>query len=175
MNKLFYKRQIDFERGHDCIRFECIDDSPNCRPGAGGSHGINGLRIRFLLKGPRGAVQFNVNTGWLPQRADASRIGVRNIESWNPIASKYYPLPTDLGYHSKKQQYEGQESMGPCEVLGGKNCYYDGSGLNAIDAMYTLVNGGDKALWRFLEDYYNHIFFDAPYPEVTEYPKRVRI
>ena len=157
---------VRFERGYDCIRFECLHDSPGCRPGAGGSHGRHGMDIRFVAKGDAGAVQFVVSTGWLPQNAAPSSIGVRNVEGW---AGDFGPYPADLGYHSKTPQYDGQGRMGEaCEFADGP-CYYDGSGLNAIDGMYALVNGGDAALWAFLDAYYESVFHDAPYPAPAEY------
>jgi hypothetical protein len=63
---------------------------------------------------------------------------------------------------------------GRCKQLDGANCYYGGSALNAMDAFYTLVNGGGDALWGFLEDYYRTVFQNAPYPKATEYPMAPR-
>ena len=156
---------VRFERGYDCIRFECVSGSPGCHPGSGGSHGRHGLAIRFLAAGDAGAVQFVVNTGWVPQRVTPSSIFMRHVDDWGG-----YTLPTDLGYHAKEPQYEGQtEVSADCEFTGGP-CFYDGSGLDAMDGMYALVNGGDEALWAFLDAYYEHVFNDAPYPTPAEYP-----
>ena len=161
---------VRFEHGHDCIRFECIDDSPNCKPGSGGSHGIGGMSIRFLSKGEAGAVQFLLYTGWLPQRVTPSQIGHRDIWDWGRGT-----YPADLGYHSKTPQYDGQEVIdGACEFCDGQPCYYDGSGLNANDAMYALVNGGQEALWAFLDGYYASVFEGGEYPEPAEYCKPLR-
>ena len=162
---------VRFDAGYDCIRFECVNGVESCKPGAGDSHGRHGLTIRFLSKGAEGAVQFVLYTGWLPQHAAPSWIHVRDIRSW---ADGHDPLPVDLGYHSKRPMHEGQEPMDDaCEFTGGP-CYYDGSGLNAIDGMYALVNGGDKALWAFLDAYYESVFHDAPYPTPAEYRRAPR-
>ena len=84
-------------------------------------------------------------------------------------------MPADLGYHSKTPQYEGQEVMDDaCEFCDGQPCYYDGSGLNATDAMYALVNGGETALWAFLDAYYEAVFNSGAYPEPAEYPMPLR-
>ena len=84
-------------------------------------------------------------------------------------------MPADLGYHSKKPHYDGQQPTGEnCEYCDGKPCYYDGSGLNANDAMYALVNGGDNALWAFLDGYYNYVFNGGEYPKPAEYKARPR-
>ncbi len=167
-NKL--QRIVGFEQGYNCIKFECVCDSSSCKPGSGGSHGIRGLSIHFLVKGRAGAVQFSMSTGWLPQRINPSSIGSLNfsIKDSSPYAS-------DLGYHSKKPQYEGQESIqDDCEFCDGQPCYYDGSGLNANDAFYTLLNTGDKGLWAFLEGYYASVFEGEDYPTILEYPKKLR-
>ncbi len=77
-------------------------------------------------------------------------------ESWGRVS------PTDLGYHSPEPRYEGQTSMGACEALGGKECFYDGSGLNAYDAFGVLVAEGSEGLWKFLEKYWHDVFDCAP-------------
>lgn len=159
------ERIVRFERGYDCIKFECINDDPHCHPGSGGSHGRCGLKIRFVVKGEEGAVQFLLMTGWVPQYAEADRIHYRHVPEWE----SHGVIPSDLGYHSKKPQHEGQIDSGPCEFCDGEPCYYDGSGLNASDAMYALVNGGDEALWEFLEAYYATTFEGAPYPVPAEF------
>ncbi len=164
---------VRFERGHDCIRFECIFGSKRCKPGAGGSHGRHGLQIRFVVKGNKGAVQFLLHTDWLPQYTEKSSIGSRDIHDWGGE----HVIPVDLGYHAKEPQYDGQEpSTEACEFCDGEPCYYDGSALNANDAMYALVNGGGEALWAFLDAYYECRFNGGEYPEPAEYempPRRM--
>lgn len=165
------KKTVSFDAGHDCIKFECKFDSDRCKPGEGGSHGVHGLTIRFYLKGEEGAVQFVLYTGWMPQHHEKDRIGYRNLD----LDTKFPAMPADLGYHSKKPMYEGQEPLqDSCELTDGEPCYYDGSGLNANDAMYALVNGGEDALWEFLESYYQCVFADGKYPVPAEYPKARR-
>jgi hypothetical protein len=161
---------VNFESGYDCIKFECINGSKKCNPGSGGSHGKHGLNIRFVVKGDGGAVQFVIYTGWMPQLKKPSTIGVRDCD-WDFGEV----MPADLGYHSKTPHYEGQNRMpGKCEYCDGKPCYYDGSSLNANDAMYALVNGGDNGLWKFLEEYYETVFNNAEYPKPVEYSKPLR-
>lgn len=163
------KHIVKFNRGYDCIRFECAHGKESCRPGSGGSHGRHGLDILFVAKGPDGAVQFGLSTGWLPQYAKEDKIGWLNIDEWSRPGFSTYPY--DLGYHSKKPHYEGQEPITQsCVYTDGGPCYYDGSTLNAALAMYTLVNGGDEALWKFLDKYYKRVFHDGESPEQFEYP-----
>lgn len=159
---------VRFFAGYDCKHFECKFGSERCKPGS--NHGVSGLRIIFASKGEEGAVTFALQTGWLPQQVE-------------PDSLKYYQCtwqeadfyPADLGYHSKTPRWEDQEPMkNCCEFCDGMPCYYDGSGLNAADAMYALVNGGDVALWEFLDAYYQTIFHDKPYPKPAEYPANRR-
>ena len=164
------KHIITFNAGYDCITFECKHGSANCLPGGGGSHGRHGLEIRFVSKGEKGAVQFLLYTGWLPKRITPSRIGFRDC-AWG----RGDVTPADLGYHSKMPRYDGQSVMQEsCEYCDGQPCYYDGSALNANDAMYALVNGGLKGAWKFLDEYYSCVFEDQPYPMPAEYPASLR-
>jgi len=164
------KHIVRFERGYDCRRFECICGHESCKPGSGGSHGRHGLSIRFVCQGDDGAVQFLLAAGWMPQHAKPDSIGVRSVDKWGSDA-----YPFDLGYHSKNPQYKGQEPIEhACEFCDGLPCHYDGSGLNANDAMYALVNGGDAGLWKFLEEYYQTVFHGAPYPVPCEFVKPPR-
>ena len=163
------KHIVRFEGGFDCIRFECVHGSKGCKPGSGGSHGRHGLSIRFVSKGDKGAVQFLLYTGLCPQHAVPSTIGVRDCE-WGGAA-----IPADLGYYAKQPQYDGQEAIdNACEFCDGQPCYYDGSGLNANDAMYALVNGGGDGLWAFLDAYYAATFDGAVYPSPTEFKMPLR-
>lgn len=163
---------VRFVEGFDCIKFECAYDSDRCKPGEGGSHGKHGLEIKFFSVGDEGAVQFILSTGWIPQQIDKDSIGHRGVGEWGSLIGF---MPSDLGAHSKKPMYEGHNPISEsCEFCDDKPCYYDGSGLNASDAMYALVNGGEKALWEFLDAYYLTVFEDAKYPEPAEYSKPKR-
>lgn len=158
--------------GHDCIRFHCKWDRNGCKPGAGGSHGKHGLEMLFMSKGSAGAVQFKLSTMWLPQYVEENSIRYREIRNWHDGTQ---PFPCDLGYHSKVARFYEQEPISEsCEYCDGAPCYYDGSSLNCNDAMYALVNGGDEALWAFLDAYYECVFNGAEYPQPQEYGKALR-
>ena len=105
--------------------------------------GIGALHIKFLLRGPEGAVQFALNTGW-----------------YSPHIEYYRePLPTDLRYHSPVLQYETQTVISEsCPYIHNQPCYYDGSTLAAEDVFKLLVVDGEHAVWRRLLQYYNNIF-----------------
>ena len=117
------------------------------------NYGIHGVDMRCYLKGAKGAVQFILYTDWhLPNVR-------QDFEAKHGYHYSMGPTPADLGYHSPVPMYEGQEPMTEsCELLNGKPCYYDGSGLNANDIFDTLVHKGGDAMWSALEDYYREIF-----------------
>lgn len=121
-------------------------------------HGQHCVEMVFYLKGPQGTVQFLLFTGWavelikLPEQCRTGAGRNRDIVPWNPI-------PADLGYHSFKPMYEGQEQITEkCDAIGGVPCYYDGSGLNADRIFSLLVHEGSEAVWKSLEDYYYDTF-----------------
>ena len=47
-----------------------------------------------------------------------------------------------------------------CEYVEGGRCYYDGSSLQAEKVFQVLVEQGDEACWRVLEDRYRSTFED---------------
>lgn len=123
-------------------------------PDPGKNYGIHGAEMRFVLSGDEGAVQFLLYTNWyLPHVT-------RELESKRDGKYNYFlPMPADIGYHSPKPIYEGQEVMAEtCEYLGGKPCYYDGSGLQAEVYFEVLVSEGGEALWKKMEHYYHELF-----------------
>lgn len=114
-------------------------------------YGIHCCDLRMVLKGPKGAVQFVMATGWhLP-----------TVKETVPadIYKTIYPLAMDIGYHSPKPMYEGQDRMSSeCPYLGG-DCYYDGSGVEADRVMNDiLIAEGSEAVWKYLEEYYARQF-----------------
>lgn len=81
--------------------------------------GFHGVSLRMVLKGPKGAVQFVVFTGWqLPHvqeeldRKTLLRIALDRADGQMQLDSFYHPMPADLGFHSPKPMYEGQLPMG---------------------------------------------------------------
>ena len=124
------------------------------------NYGIGGVKIRFLLKGPEGAVQFLMGTGWyLPHVAKELRERNRDPDG---IRIFFEPKGWDVGYHSPTPRYEGQERMGePGEcplVPPGSPCYYDGSGLAAEPVLDRLIHFGHEAVWLALETRYDELF-----------------
>jgi hypothetical protein len=116
------------------------------------NYGIHGVEIRFLVGNEDGVVQFLLFTNWMLKHVQEEH---REQHGYSCLMA---PIPADLGYHSPTIQYEGQTSVGPCPYLNGRECYYDGSGLNAERIYWLLVEGGDEAMWKELENYHAELF-----------------
>lgn len=109
-------------------------------------YGIHGVEMRWYVIGPQGAIQFLLFTNW----------HLEHVQKELDAKTDHFachPLPADIGYHSHVPRYDGQESQGHCHILNGP-CYYDGSGLDAIEFYKILVEQGGEALWKALEERY---------------------
>ena len=134
---------IEFRPAFDCRRGVCR----SCESGRVADHGRHGVDMTWYLRGPDLAVQFVVSTGWDHPVADRQ-------EGWR--LAHHGPIPADIGFHSDRPVYDGQETMtDDCHLLSGV-CYYDGSGLNASEGFRLLRSEGDKAVWAWMSDYYRH-------------------
>lgn len=129
------------------------------------NYGIHGVEMRWYLLGEQGAVQWVVYTNWqLP--AVQVEMDAREPNKRFPYFF-HEPQPADLGYHAKRQMYDGQEPHDDCHLLGCA-CYYDGSGLNAQRIMDVLRREGSDGVWRELEAYYEAVFAAAAIGEQME-------
>lgn len=131
--------RLPFDRRHE-------DPSKN--------YGIHGLDVWFILKGPKGAVQFAVTFPVYLPHVEREYLG--KFIDWN---SRKEIMGFDVGYHSPKPMYEGQRPMkGKCQHLGRSRCYYDGSGLRAMEWAKEIfaVKGAhpEDLLWKKLEEEY---------------------
>ncbi len=99
--------------------------------------------FRLLIIGPKGAVQFVLL--W-PYRIKDDNVALQG------------PFPVDIGLHSPRSLYDGQEvDEEYCPALEGR-CYYSSSDLPAQKAFDTFLKLGEEALWRFLEKEYEKAF-----------------
>jgi hypothetical protein len=102
-------------------------------------------RILSYLRGPKGAIQFMAML--LP-----------GLEGGSPLLGGFRMTGTDVGVHSLEPLYEGMQVMGECPILDGAQCYYDGSGLRAMEELPRIVQGGQEYLREFLEAEYEAHF-----------------
>ncbi len=128
------------------------------------NYGVGACRITFLVQGPEGAVQFVIGTNWyLPKTQRSQRAWQQD---YNRKFDKIAPDGWDVGYHSPKPMYSGQDDTECCYLPSGR-CYYDGSSLRAIDWALKLIEGGTNWLWPELEKEYQARFLDGDEEEIT--------
>lgn len=123
-------------------------------------YGIHGVECRWVVKGPRGAIQFLIYTNWmLPHVWEAQ--DKRGLDRNFPHLL-CRPMGADFGYHSRTPSYEGQEPIriedGGCPYLDGASCYYDGSGVRGQQTLQLLIEKGGEAVWASMEEEYNRVF-----------------
>ena len=123
------------------------------------NYGIHGVEMRWYLIGDKGAVQFVVFTNWMLPEVQ-TEIDYKPVTSGGGRHTLHKPMPADVGYHTLEPQYEGQEPYGECNLLDGKVCYYDGSGLAAEPMFEKLLRGGHEAVWAEMEKLYR-VYIDA--------------
>lgn len=116
------------------------------------NYGIGAMKIRFMVVGPKGAIQWLIGTGWYVRSAREHLKGFP-VHEWD---LKRKPEGYDLGYHAKEPQYEGQSAMDHCDVLGDGACFYDGSSLQAELPIEGFLSEGADYVWRKLEAEYRH-------------------
>ena len=118
------------------------------------NYGVSSCRIVFILKGPKGAMQFIIGTNWyVPSAREHLSQFLRTERDF-----QMKPDGWDVGYHSPVPMYEGQTPMGECHVLKEGDCYYDGSSLQAEEWVEDFVAGGTEWLWKKLEERYRMRF-----------------
>ena len=126
------------------------------------NYGIHGAEMAFYLTGSKGVIQFIVYTNWqLPHVRRETDSKPCNEYTHRLFLS---PTGTDVGYHSYVPMYKDQTPLiQECPLLGGKPCYYDGSGLLAEEWLEILIAEGDEKIWTLMEQEY-HGWFDNVVP-----------
>lgn len=140
-------REIRFEPGYD----HRYDHDPETK-----LIGAHGLKIRWLLTGPQGAVQFVVYTGWLPSWVDPELGPMITMERFRRTGRLFYPTAAALGYHWRSRV--NAADVAPthlCDVLGGGWCVYNGSDLNREPLLAGLITDGHEYVWTALEAYHD--------------------
>lgn len=142
------------------VEFHAAYDLRDSNPAKNG--GIHGVEIRFVLKGPSGAVQFLIGTDWyLPSIQSEIDAKDRAFRLVNPSLYLLRPNGYDVGYHSPRPQYKGHEAISEkCPYIPGNGgCYYDGSGLRADEWVRDiLLPHGSDGVWKALEAEYRAVF-----------------
>ena len=142
------EKTIEFQPGHALKQLR--------GPGSANNYGIGSIVMAFYVKGPKGATQFTVSLGWVPEMVPG-RFGGKDFRRKGAMAY-------DLGYHATVPQWEGQEDYrrDDCELTPNGVCYYDGSGLQASALLNQFVMTGDDAvIWKTLVERYRELIGPA--------------
>ena len=136
------EESVQFELGYNCPRRDP------------GQHGVHGMGISWYLRGPAGGAQFRVYTNWIPGLLSPGH-GLPPLGMSFPRRDyEHYPVGSDVGYHARRPQYEGQEPIHDnCPIIGGP-CYYDGSGMRAERLAHRFIEEGEEVIWAELESVY---------------------
>lgn len=114
--------------------------------------GIGSLGLTFWLRGPSGAVAWELLTGCFLPETQTQWIDRSCLNGNKPSAGAvdwYSPVPL----------FAGQEPRLDCLLLGpGVPCYGDSGYLIGDEAYAALVTGGEMALWLFLREKYDDKF-----------------
>ena len=132
-------RGVEFKPGYDCM----------AKHGEAGRkcHGRHGMNLRFLWGNAEGVVQLLLfASDWLP--------GSMQHGSTKPGLAKLGLMAADLGHHWSSPTYEGEMKM-DCDLLDGKRCFYDGSGMNAERPAERFLTEGLPAVWEELQAYWD--------------------
>lgn len=149
-------RTIGFDVGYDHRAFP--DDC------GGGGHGVSGMKLNFILRGPGGAVVWAAYLpNWYPGNV-AEFMGdipaAEGLQSLVPCRRDSDGIAYDLGYHSPKPQYDDHTRQDLCHLLPEGYCYYDGSSLNAQPILEAFLEHGPHAVWASLARYYQEVFHE---------------
>lgn len=132
------------------ISFNPSWDKRNTVPGK--NYGVHGVEMIWTLTGSKGAIQWEVFTGWM----------LKSLRNENP---EYYGFESSsvsgafVAFHSKKPLHKGDSvSQKKCEFLGNKPCYSNMSCMAADEILEILIEKGEDAVWLELEDYYKKTF-----------------
>lgn len=126
-------------------------------------YGVSGMEITWYLRGPKGAIQFQLYTDWTPGRVYPGHGLMPDLscghyrKSLDGEWESMYPMGAELGYHARNPQFPDQGPLtDECRILGG-TCYYDGSVMAAHDLAKRFVVHGEPVIWAVLEDRYREL------------------
>lgn len=108
--------------------------------------GIASAEIVFAVRGPLGAIAFEIMTGWFPREIDDTTLPCAVTRGRG----------VQIGFHSAEPRTEARGPQ-PCDLLGAQ-CYHDSSYLAADEPFDILCREGLDALWAYLERLYHETF-----------------
>lgn len=127
------------------------------------SRGADNMVLSFILRGPLGAISFDLGTGWmahpLTRPFDWSR-----PKPWKRSDSpgrdydidQHFHDPQTRGCYSHSPTKDRDYWTGPgeCNILGGP-CYGDGGYMASDKVFAAMVEEGSDGLWREMRQLYD--------------------
>lgn len=135
-------------------------------------YGVSCLELCFLVEGEKGVVEFQLLTNWyqervMKRRLDSIKKDVRLGKEDFLLRHFLDPFPADVCYYSLSRLGEDDAffSKGLSHIFDNQPCYYgykftdEKEDKMAKEVAYKLlVEHGDEALWKYLEEYYVEVF-----------------
>lgn len=135
------------------------------------NYGVGCLELLFMVFGDKGAVQLQLLTQWylphvMDRRLESLKQDIRMGKEDFLLKDFIEPHPIDLCYFRPDRSNEDETffDKGVPYFMDGASCYYGYKYLDADErvakdvAFRKLVDEGDEALWKYLEDYYVEVF-----------------
>ncbi len=118
-------------------------------------------RLTWQLRGHHGTVTFVLMPGWYtPDDERQLRQALGPMQNTMPAAPNI-PFPIDLGIHWKTPLYKDDQAkprdvtgQDNCQYLDDSPCYYDGTGLGAMDMFAAMTRKGNEGIWPGLVNRY---------------------
>lgn len=135
------------------------------------NYGVGCLELRFTVEGKTGMTELQILTQWYLPHVMNRRLQSLKDDVWlgkQDFLLKNFlePNPIDLCYFSLERRSEDDSfwERGVHYFRDGAACYYgykylDNNNFVAKEiAFRLLVEHGDEALWKYLEEYYEEVF-----------------
>jgi hypothetical protein len=136
-------------------------------------YGVHDLELFFQVEGDKGIVEFQLGTNWYQNHIMERRCEHLKKDIWkgepNHLVRHFIePFPADLCYYSL-ETIDGDDfywETGTSLAFNNAPCYYgykyfedDDHDVVAKDHLYQiLLEQGDEAMWKYLEEYYHEVF-----------------
>ena len=120
------------------------------------NYGIHGFDIWFILKGPKGAIEFSISLGLFLPHVE-KELKLKYSDSIGGISGKY------ISYHSPVKQFKGQKLKSKCPYINGnKRCYSDSWYCDADEWVKEIFSkpgmDHEDKIWEKLKKRYEDLF-----------------
>lgn len=123
-----------------------------------GTRGAHNLSLDFILRGPEGAINWTLNTGWLHRPLAGAMVRGRTPDRRDKPGAdaRLYDLYPSAGgvsshLHDKREEY--MLGPNPCNIIGG-SCYGDTGYTIGDEVLEAMFVGGHEAVWTKLREIY---------------------